>query len=216
MSAPDPTSPDRASPAAGSSAPGSSDPASSAAASSAPAAALRLFVALELPDAARAALVAFREAAADPELWRPVADEALHLTLAFLGRRPAGDVTVVSSVLRDVGDAAPRLALAGGLLLPPRRARVLCASLEDPEGTLTELQSRVSDKLAAAGVYVPEKRPFRPHVTVARLRPRARAPRSISPSPEPLAFAGGPLTLFESRLHPRGARYEPLARVSLR
>ena len=183
--------------------------------SSDPNAALRLFVALELPDVARAVLVAFREEAADPEVWRPVADEALHLTLAFLGRRPAGDVTVVSSVLHDAAEAAPRLALAGGLLLPPRRARVLCAALEDPDGTLIDLQSRVSDELTAAGVYVPEKRPFRAHVTVARLRPRARAPRSVSQSPEPLEFAGGPLTLFESRLHPHGARYEPLTRVSL-
>lgn len=180
-----------------------------------PATALRLFVALELPEAARAALVAFRDKAADPEVWRPVPDEALHLTLAFLGRRPAGDVTVVSSVLHDVAEAAPRLVLGGGLVLPPRRARVLCASLEDPDGTLGELQARVSDELTAAGVYVPEKRPFRPHVTVARLRPRARASRTVSGSPEPLEFAGGPLTLFESRLHPHGARYEPLVRVNL-
>jgi 2'-5' RNA ligase len=196
-----------------------SDPASSAAASdpvppdSVPS--LRLFVALELPEAARAALVAFRAAAADPEVWRPVSDEALHLTLAFLGRRPVGDVTVVSSVLHDAPEPAPRLVLAGGLLLPPRRARVLCASLEDPDGTLLDLQSRVSDELTAAGVYTPEKRPFRPHVTVARLRPRARAPRSVTESPEPLEFAGGPLTLFESRLHPSGAHYEPLTRVNL-
>jgi 2'-5' RNA ligase len=176
---------------------------------------VRLFVALELPPAARAALVAFRTAAADPDIWRPVPDEALHLTLAFLGRRPAGDVATVSSILDEVAEAAPRLVLAGGLLLPPRRARVLCASLEDPDGTLTGLQARLSDKLAAAGVYTPEKRPFRAHATVARLRARARAPRSISEAPEPLEFAGGPLTLFESRLHPHGARYEPLARVFL-
>ena len=64
-------------------------------------------------------------------------------------------------------------------------------------------------------MYTPEKRPFRAHATVARLRPRARAPRAVSEAPEPLELAGGPLTLFESRLHPRGARYEPLARVSL-
>ena len=177
--------------------------------------ALRLFVALELPDAARAALVAFRDEAGDPEVWRPVSDDALHLTLAFLGRRPIDDVTVVSSVLNDAPEAAPRLVLAGGLLLPPRRARVLCASLEDPDGTLLDLQSRVSDELTAAGVYTPEKRPFRPHVTVARLRPGARAPRTVSKAPDPLEFAGGPLTLFESRLHPHGARYEPLARVFL-
>jgi 2'-5' RNA ligase len=191
------------------------DPSSSPDSSSPPDRALRLFVALELPPAARSALVAFREAAADPDIWRPVPDEALHLTLAFLGRRPAGDVATVSSILDEVGQTAPRLVLAGGLLLPPRRARVLCASLEDPDGTLTGLQARLGDELAAAGVYTPEKRPFRAHATVARLRARARAPRSISEAPEPLEFTGGPLTLFESRLHPHGARYEPLARVSL-
>lgn len=176
---------------------------------------LRLFVALELPEAVRAALAAFRDAAADPDVWRPIRDEALHLTLAFLGRRPAGDVAAVSSVLHAAAGPAPRLVLAGALLLPPRRARVLCAHLEDPEGTLAALQARVSDGLAAAGVYTPEKRPFRAHATVARLRPRARPPRTVEATPEPLEFAGGPLTLFESRLHPHGARYEPLVRVDL-
>ena len=189
----------------------SSDPGSPASSDRA----LRLFVALELPDAARSALVAYRDAAADPDIWRPVADEALHLTLAFLGRRPAGDVTIVSAVLHEAAEQAPRLILRDALLLPPRRARVLCASLDDPDGTLTALQSRVSDGLAAAGVYAPEKRPFRAHATVARLRPRARAPRSVSAAPESLEFTGGPLTLFESRLHPHGARYEALTRVSL-
>jgi len=191
------------------------DPGSSEAGSSDRAARLRLFVALELPEPVRAALVAFRHAAADPAVWRPVADEALHLTLAFLGRRPAEDVAIVSRVLHEAAGPAPRLILADGLMLPPRRARVLCAALADPDGTLGELQARVSDGLASAGVYVPEKRPSRAHTTVARLRPRERAPRVVSGAPEPLEFIGGPLTLFESRLHPHEARYEPLVRVSL-
>jgi 2'-5' RNA ligase len=200
---------------ASSAARGPSAAADSSAADSSPDRTLRLFVALELPEAARAALVAFRDEAADPDVWRPVKDEALHLTLAFLGRRPAGDVTVVSSVLHEAAEGAPRLVLRDALLLPPRRARVLCASLEDPDGTLAALQARVSDGLAAASVYTPEKRPYRAHATVARLRPRARAPRTIEAAPEQLEFAGGPLTLFESRLHPHGARYEPLVRVNL-
>jgi 2'-5' RNA ligase len=175
---------------------------------------LRLFVALELPAAASAALVAFRDAAADPAIWRPVATEALHLTLAFLGRRPATDVALIEPILRAAAGPAPRLALDGAVLLPPRRARVLCAALDDPDGTLAELQARVSDDLAAAGVYVAEKRPFRAHATVARLRPRERAPRAVEAAPEPLEFHGESLTLFVSRLHPHGARYEPLVRVS--
>jgi len=177
---------------------------------------LRLFVALELPQPARDALVAFRDAAADPDVWRPVAPDALHVTLAFLGRRPATDLAAIDEVLYASVGPAPRLALGGALLLPPRRARVLCASLDDLDGTLSALQARVSEGLAAAGVYTPETRPFRAHATVARLRPRARAPRAVEAGPEPVEFLGEALTLFVSRLHPSGARYEPIVRLELR
>jgi 2'-5' RNA ligase len=176
---------------------------------------VRLFVALELPEAVREALASFREAAADPAVWRPVSPDAIHVTLAFLGNRPDSDVTTISDVLSGAAGAAPRLMLDGALLLPPRRARVLCASISDPDGTLTALQARVSAGLVDAGVFEPESRPFRAHATVARLRPRARPPRSLTVAPERLSFSGGPLTLFESRTHSDGARYEPLVRVTL-
>ena len=175
----------------------------------------RLFVALDLPAPAREALAAFRDRAA-PGIWRPVADEALHVTLVFLGHRPLGVSEQVADVVRASAGPVADLALGAALLLPPRRARVLCGAVLDPDGTLGSLQARVSDGLAEAGVYVPEKRPFRAHATVARLRPRSRAPRSVEAAPEPVAFDGEALTLFESRLHPQGARYEPLERVLLR
>jgi RNA 2',3'-cyclic 3'-phosphodiesterase len=175
---------------------------------------LRLFVALDLPGEVRDALAALGQAA-DPAVWRPVAPEALHVTLAFLGSRPPEDVGAIAPIVARE-HAAPPLALEAVLLLPPRRARVLCASLDDLDGTLGDLQSRVSDGLAAAGVYTPETRPFRAHATVARLRPRARAPRAVEAAPEPLEFLGEALTLFVSRLHPSGARYEPIVRLELR
>jgi 2'-5' RNA ligase len=50
---------------------------------------------------------------------------------------------------------------------------------------------------------------------VARLRPRARAPRAVSAQPAPLAFAGEAVTLYASRMHPAGARYEALWRAPL-
>jgi RNA 2',3'-cyclic 3'-phosphodiesterase len=145
-----------------------------------------------------------------------VAPDGIHLTLAFLGHRLESEVETIDGVLHEAAGPAPRLALADALLLPPRRARVLCAEVDDMDGTLAALQRRVSDGLAAAGVYEPEKRPFRAHVTVARLRAGRRPPRAVpGDGPEPLEFRGGPLTLYVSRLHPKGARYEPLARVSL-
>jgi 2'-5' RNA ligase len=179
---------------------------------------LRLFVALDLPGEARAALAAFRdeEVAAAPDVWRPVRDEALHVTLAFLGHRPAGDVAAVEAVLTRCGGAAPPLVLGAPLLLPPRRARVLCAEVADEEGALAALQSCVSEGLAAAEVYEPEARPFRAHATVARLRARARPPRSVSGSgPERVAFRGEAVTLYRSSLRRGGAEYEPLVRVPL-
>lgn len=176
----------------------------------------RLFVALELPEAARAALAAFRDAA-DPAVWRPVGDESLHLTLAFLGHRPPGTAAAVEAALRGSGAAdASALALGAPLLLPPRRARVLCAEVEDPGSGLAALQAQVSEALVRAGLFEPERRPFRAHATVARLRAGARAPREPpGEGPERVAFSGGPLTLFRSHLGRGGARYEPLARLPL-
>jgi RNA 2',3'-cyclic 3'-phosphodiesterase len=110
---------------------------------------------------------------------------------------------------------APRLVLGDVLLLPPRRARVLTVAVQDPDGTLATIQERVSGALAAAGVYTPEKRRFRPHVTVARLRPRAQAPRDAALTLDRREFRGEAITLYVSRLHPSGARYEALARASL-
>jgi len=177
---------------------------------------LRLFAALDLPDTARDVLAALG-AAADPDVWRPVAPAALHVTLAFLGPRPPGDVAAIEPIVSaEAGAPAPALALGPILLLPPRRARVLTVALDDPSGALAALQARLSAALAAAGVYTPEKRPFRAHVTVARLRPRARPPRAVALDREPLSFSGRAVTLYASRLHPSGARYEPLASASLR
>jgi 2'-5' RNA ligase len=176
-----------------------------------PARKMRLFVALELPAGARAALARFRDAAADADVWRPLPEESFHVTLAFLGHRPEGDVDLAAASLRALAPwSAPRLALGDGLLLPPRRARVLTVALGDPDGVLGRLQAEVAAGLAAAGLYEPESRPFRPHVTVARLRPRAPAPRTLAIAPEPLAFTGGAVTLFRSRLRREGAAYEPL------
>jgi RNA 2',3'-cyclic 3'-phosphodiesterase len=176
---------------------------------------MRLFVALELPGEAVEALGRFAAAAAAPDVWRTVPPESLHVTLAFLGATDEALVPAIAAALSAGGDAAPRLALAGALLLPPRRARVLCAALADPDGRLGELQAAVAGALVAAGVYEPERRPFRPHVTVARLRPRARAPRVVDVDPAGLSFHGAAVTLFSSRTSPAGARYEALGRQLL-
>ena len=158
-----------------------------------------------------------RDAEADPGLWRPVPDEALHVTLVFLGHRPPGESDAVAAVLRECAGAAPDLALGAALLLPPRRPRVLCAEVEDRSGTLAELQARVSAGLAAAGLHEPERRATSPHATVARLR--AGVPRAAAGTARrgraPVSFAGEAVTLYRSRLSRAGAAYEPLERIAV-
>jgi len=176
---------------------------------------LRLFVALELPAGAVAAAAAVRDGL-DLDVWRRLPDPALHLTLAFLGARDASDVAPCEAVLRAAAGPAPELALGAPLLLPPRRPRALALAVQDPDGELPSLQARVSAGLAAAGLHTPEARPFRPHVTLARVRPRARVLRDLPAVETPQErFPAPAVTLFTSRLHPSGASYEALARVLL-
>jgi RNA 2',3'-cyclic 3'-phosphodiesterase len=174
---------------------------------------LRLFVALDLPEPVRDALAGLA-AAADPAVWRTVSRDALHVTLAFLGSRPPDDVAAIAALLPARVEAMP-LALAAAEVLPPRRGRVLTAGIDDPTGALGALQSGLSQRLAEAGLYTPETRPFHPHATVARLRPRTRPPRDVALPLAPLAFTADAVTLYVSRLHPSGARYEALARAPL-
>lgn len=162
----------------------------------------RLFVALDLPDELRATLFA---APIDHATWRPIPEEALHVTLVFLGNRPESDIPRLAPIV-EAERTAPPLELGDVLLLPPRRARVLAVGLRDPTGALAAMQARIATALDTV-----ESRPFRPHVTLARLRPRTPPPRQANLALTPQTFDGRSVTLYASHLSPNGARYEKLA-----
>ncbi|WP_210492113.1 RNA 2',3'-cyclic phosphodiesterase [Patulibacter sp. SYSU D01012] len=176
----------------------------------------RLFVALDPPDDVRGALAAWGRAQrrAVPGL-RLVPPEHLHVTLAFLGPRDPGEVAPIAGAVVGAAETHGALGLALGapLWLPPRRPRVLAVELHDERGDLRALQA-VADALGAAVGWSAD-RGFRPHVTVARLRPDA-APRdrALDPTPQ-VAFDGAAVTLYRSFLEPAGARYVPVERVAL-
>ncbi len=182
--------------------------------------AVRLFVALDLPAAARTALADWgaRIAAGQPGV-RAVAADSLHVTLCFIGARPAGvlELDRLGAACEIVaGAGAVELSVEGALVLPPRRPRVLAVELRDSGGALGPIQTALSGRLASLGAYRPERRPFLPHVTVARVR--AGGPRlSVADLPEPpaLSLIGTTVTLYESRLGSGPARYEPWRTVQL-
>ena len=178
----------------------------------------RLFAALELPADVRAGLVAFgREAAARDRALRPTREDALHLTLAFLGHRALDEIDPAREAVRAVaGSPAPVLSLADPLWLAPRRPHVLTVGLEEAGDALAGLRATVVERLADALPWQPEARPFRAHVTVARVRREWRPRLDDLPEAPKATFTAGAVVLFRSHLGGRGpARYEPLERVEL-
>jgi 2'-5' RNA ligase len=177
----------------------------------------RLFVALELPDAARDALAGWRSASvADVPGLRFVPPEDLHATLCFLGSRPVREMDEIAAACGVVAGEPPVDSRFGEpVWLPARRPRVLAIELEDPDGALARIQSTLSAALTAGGWYAPESRPFLAHVTVARVGRDARVRPGRLEDPPALGVRCSRVTLYRSRLSPAGARYEPLSVVEL-
>jgi RNA 2',3'-cyclic 3'-phosphodiesterase len=183
----------------------------------------RLFVALDLPDELREGIVAWgRGALADPAL-RPVAPESLHITLAFLGSRPEREIDQIAALVREHAGPAPWVELLDPEQRPLRRRAGLYALPALSPGA-ESLQAGLAQGLAEAGFHKIEKRPFWPHVTVARVRPEGRGSRrpavvSRPPGrlPEELSEARvcRRMTLYRSEIQLTGARYVPLAQVQL-
>jgi len=182
----------------------------------------RMFVALDLPERVRGELGAWSGAAlVDPAL-RPVRPESLHITMAFLGYRPEKDAERVAAAVEECAGPAPSVELGDPVGRPARKPRLFALPVVSP-GTET-MQARLAELLVAERLYEPEKRPFWPHVTVARVRTaerRTRRPMRVETPPKKLppglseAFHGVRLTLYRSELQPSGAHYVPLAQVEL-
>jgi RNA 2',3'-cyclic 3'-phosphodiesterase len=180
----------------------------------------RMFVALDLPLEARAALAAWRDELIEGRRdLRPVRVEALHVTLVFLGWQDeqAASTIAEAAFAACSGLPAPRLGAAEVRPLPPRAPRLFALDLSDEDGRAGTVQAAVSDALEAGRWYRPEKRPFWPHLTLARVKRGERrvAPLPDLPAPPTEAFLASELTLYRSTLRPQGALYEPLARATL-
>jgi 2'-5' RNA ligase len=191
----------------------------------------RLFTALDLPGAIRDGIATWQaRECADPAL-RAVPPEALHVTLCFLGYQPERRIEEIAGVVEGIEprpvemrlEAEPR-GLKGG--------RPSLFAISAPSEAAEAVQGELSDKLAAARFYEPEKRPFWPHVTVARVRSEPRPsgsggrrrrgrPRIVENAPRTLPeallgpFGAVRVALYRSRLQPSGARYERLAALQL-
>jgi RNA 2',3'-cyclic 3'-phosphodiesterase len=169
---------------------------------------LRLFLALQLPGDVVAQLTEWQARVLQSAELRArlVPPGNLHVTLAFLGSRPAGEVPTIVRILEDAVRAADVPDFEVVRWRERRAAGML--ELRDRTGTsAARLAGRVQAELADLGLYRFENRDWLPHVTVLRYRD---PPRLHPPLPELSPFAPSGAAAFLSRLHPSGAVYEVL------
>jgi 2'-5' RNA ligase len=155
---------------------------------------------LRLPDAALDTLSQWQ--ARELRDGRIVPREHLHLTLAFLGHRPKGELAGIAGALRQAAAAA------GPIRLLPERYRetrsVGMLVLKDITGAATRLAEDLFARLESLGVYERERRTWLPHVTVLRFR---RPPRLKPSLPELGEVVPSDAAAYLSQLGPKGAQY---------
>jgi len=183
---------------------------------------MRLFVATTFPqDVLR--LLNERVAPVRPKLppasW--VRPETQHLTFAFLGEQPASLVERIAPLLAArVGKVARFEALLRGCgFFPnPRHARVGWVGAE-PEERFNDVANAVRAAVKDAGVEL-DRSEFRPHLTMMRMR-EGWPPMSIETFTKALRdyrstpFAVDRVTLYESKLSPKGAEHTALQEFAL-
>ena len=185
---------------------------------------MRLFVAIELDDRARAAIAEHQQhvqkvvGVGRDRTW--ISPARMHLTLAFLGDVKEPHSSEVVRATASPLDVAPfTLALGGVGAFPPRGApRVIWIGTTTGSAEAIAVQRIVAERLRGVGVAV-ESRRFHPHVTLARWRGARPADRAriaaIDDEAEVARVHVDHVTLFESRLSPRGPTYTALARATL-
>ena len=184
---------------------------------------MRLFVAVNLPDDVRRGIRTASERLRSADLPVTWVDAAgIHLTLRFLGEvEEARRDEIARGVAAAVRGARPfLLPIAGfGAFPSVERPRVIWVGCEGVP-PLELLQHRLEQEMERVGFPL-EGRPFRPHLTLGRVK-KSGSParfRNLESLLDGLAFEAETLVqsveLMESRLGPDGAVYRAVQSVAL-
>jgi RNA 2',3'-cyclic 3'-phosphodiesterase len=176
---------------------------------------MRLFAAVPVAEPARGELAGLLGRLRGRELpVRWVQDEGLHLTLKFFGEVGAERLEVIVEAIQQANgtDEALPMRLDGlGAFPGPRRPRVLWIGIEAPPA-LELLQDRLERRCDAIG-FPPESVPYRPHVTLGRVREGERCPlrlvEAAAAPVQPVEFLATDVVLYESVPGRGRPSYEP-------
>lgn len=201
-----------------------------------PATVLRLFIAIELPPAARQQVQEkqrhlrqelARVPSGDPFRWTTA--DNLHLTLRFLGDTTAAQRVQVEETLAKIVAGFPTFHLAVQKVdaFPNlRKPNIIWLDFAGDLPVLIPLQQEIELAAQAAG-FAAEQRAYTPHLTIARAQ-KSAAPAALAqagevlkneiaaPTAAPRFFAVDQVHLIRSDLRPSGSIYTTLGSFSLR
>jgi 2'-5' RNA ligase len=188
---------------------------------------MRLFVAVDLCDSVRAAVqeraIALRqrlERMKQPTGLAWVSPDRLHLTLVFVGEVHEAVAAEIGLRLASPLPVAPFDLQIGrlGMFPPGGRPHVLWLAVEEGVAELRVLQAAVLDRLAGIE-FRREARAFSPHLTLGRFRQPGTLAERQALSDLRLPSCGSShvdhVTLYQSRLSPKGSTYTPIRQTPL-
>jgi 2'-5' RNA ligase len=185
----------------------------------------RIFVAVDVSEEARSKTAVYVESLKSefPKLrvgWEK--PEKLHLTMKFLGDTNDNQIEELKDICREIAAEILRFDLRiaeTGVFPSARNARVLWIDVKDEKGNLAKINRRLETEAERIG-FAAEKRNFKPHLTIARLKdPRSSrelVEKHLEKDFEPVVWEVAEIVIYESRLRPTGSIYEKLTTVQLK
>jgi len=143
--------------------------------------------------------------------------ENYHLTLFFFGEIPVQLIPDIQQILRStLENSSPfSLALSGpGIFKKGKEPRVLWLGVE-PSDQMLELKKEIDKAVVSIG-FIPDDKPFRPHLTLGRFMQRQEVTTVLENAlnlpqlAKPIGYDVSKLILFESKLFPEGPLYLPI------
>jgi 2'-5' RNA ligase len=149
-----------------------------------------------------------------------VRPENLHLTIRFLGDLGESGVARLGDAVARAAEglAAPTVSIGGlGTFPSVAKPRVVWLGVSEGSEALVAVGSAINAAIDRAGFDRADK-PFRPHMTLGRVRPAAsglEGIRALALPPAPAQAAFDRIVVMKSDLDPSGARYTALREVRL-
>ena len=185
----------------------------------------RVFVAVNISDEARRETAAYvdelkREFSGLRVGWEKA--EKLHLTMKFLGDTDEIQLEELKEICRKIAAEIPKFVLQiaeTGVFPSARNARVLWIDVKDKKGNLAKINRLLETECERIG-FAAEKRNFKPHLTIARLKElRSSAElvgKHLEKDFEPVEMEVTEIVIYESRLRSTDSIYEKLTTLQLK